>query len=71
MKSAALHFSDIVDEIYSLPLEEKLELKNLLEHNISEERRDEIISNYKQSKEEQKSGKLKFSSSVEELKKML
>jgi hypothetical protein len=60
-----------VEKIYSLPLEDKLELKNLLEHNISEERRNEIVVNFKKSKVEHQSGKLKFSSELDELKKML
>ena len=58
MTTLAFQFKDIVEKVYSLPIEEKLELKNLLEHNISEARRNEILANYKQSQEEEKSGKL-------------
>jgi hypothetical protein len=54
MKTQALQFNSIVDTVYNLPLDEKVELKNLLEHNISDSRRDEIFSNYKESQEEQK-----------------
>jgi len=64
-------FNNIVDIIYGLPLEEKLEIKNLLEHNIAETRRNEIGDNFKKSLEELKSGKLKFSSKIPELKKYL
>lgn len=64
-------FNEVVEKIYGLPLEDKIELKNLLERNISEERRNEIMVNFKKSKEEHQSGKLKFSSKLEELKKML
>ncbi|MEP6582898.1 MAG: hypothetical protein ABJA90_01475 [Ginsengibacter sp.] len=64
-------FNSIVETIYNLPLEEKQELKNLLEHNIADSRRDEVALNYKQAQEEYKAGKLKFSSSIKELKKML
>ena len=71
MKTAATHFNTIVENIYNLPLEYKEELKNLLEHNISDARRQEIADNYKTAQIEQKSGKLKFSSSIHELKKML
>jgi hypothetical protein len=39
MGTLAFRFNDVVEKIYSLPLEDKLELKNLLERNISEERR--------------------------------
>jgi len=71
MKTQAIQFSDLVDQIYGMPLEDKLELKNLLEHNISEARREEIASNAKKAKQEYKSGKLSFSSDILELKKML
>ncbi|HEX7585940.1 MAG TPA: hypothetical protein VF373_14725 [Prolixibacteraceae bacterium] len=43
----------------------------MLEHNIAESRRDEIVSNYKKTLEEQKAQKLKFSTNIEELKQML
>ena len=71
MSTLAFQFNDMVDKIYSLPLEDKMELKNLLEHSISEERRNEILANFKKSKEEHQSGKLKFSSELDELKNML
>jgi RNAse (barnase) inhibitor barstar len=60
MGTLAFRFNDMVDKIYSLPLDEKIELKNLLEHNISEERRNEIVTNFKKASEEYQSGKLKF-----------
>ena len=71
MKTQALQFNNIVETIYGLPLEDRLEIKNLLEHNIADTRRNEIANNYKQSQEEHKSGRLKFSSKISELKKML
>jgi len=71
MGTLAFRFNDMVDKIYKLPLEEKMELKNLLEHNISEERRNEIMANFKKAKDENQSGKLKFSSELDKLKKML
>ena len=64
-------FENIVDLIYSLPLENKEELRTLLDHNISEARREEILKNSKIARSEHKAGKLKHSDSVEELKKML
>jgi len=70
MKTLALRFKDLVDKIYSLPIEEKVELKNLLEHNIAESRRNEIASNYRLSRAEEESGKLIFSSDINELKQM-
>ncbi len=71
MKTQAIKFSSIVDTIYSLSLEERLEIKTLLEHSIADTRRKEIASNFKNSLEESKSGKLKFSSKISDLKKML
>ena len=58
MKTQALHFNDIVEKIYDLQMEDKLELKNLLELNIAEERRDEMAKNYKKSQDEYHSGSL-------------
>ncbi len=71
MKLQALEFNNIIETIYGLPLEDRLEIKNLLEHNIADSRRNEIADNYKKAQEEHKSGKLKFSSNTTELKKML
>jgi hypothetical protein len=71
MRTLAFQFNDIVEKIYSLPLEEKVELKNLLEHHISDVRRDEILLNSKKAMVENQLGKLKFSSEIDDLKKML
>jgi hypothetical protein len=71
MKTQAIQFNSIVDTIYNLPLEEKVELMSLLEHNIADSRRDEIVANYKKAQEEEKAQKLKFSSNIQELKQML
>jgi len=71
MKTQALQFNNIIETIYGLPLEDRLEIKNLIEHSIADTRRNEIANNYKSSLEEQKSEKLKFSSKINELKKML
>jgi len=66
-----ISFNAIVNAIYKLPVEERLELKNLLEHNIVNTRRDEILANYKQANEAYKADELKFSSDINELKSML
>ncbi len=71
MSNLNMQFNTIVESVYNLPLEERLELKNLLEHNIADSRRKEIAFNAKKSKEEYETGKLRFSSSIGELKKML
>ncbi len=64
-------FNNVVETIYNLPLEEKEELKTLLEHNIADTRRSEIVLNYKKAQTQQKSAKLKFSSDIKVLKKVL
>ncbi|MEY2828886.1 MAG: hypothetical protein RIQ33_744 [Bacteroidota bacterium] len=64
-----LQFSNVVDAVYKLPLADREELKNLLEHNILEARREEIATTFKASKTEEK--KLKFSNNISALKKML
>lgn len=71
MSNLNMQFNDIVETVYNLPLDERLELKSLLEHNIADTRRTEISSNLKKAKEEHKAGKLEFSTSINELKKML
>lgn len=67
----AISFDTIVNAIYKLPVENRLELKNLLEHNIANTCRDEIFANYRQANEAYKAGELKFSSDINELKNML
>lgn len=64
-------FNGIVDEIYNLPLEDKQYLLDLLENNITEERRNDIYRNYHSALNEEKAGKLKFSSNISHLKQMV
>ena len=71
MKVGTTNFNNIVETIYGLPLEDRMEIITLLEHNVADSRREEIAENYKKSTIEKKAGKLKFSSKVSELKKML
>ena len=71
MKLQSTKFNNVVEAAYELPLEEREELKSLLELNIADSRREEILRNAKVAKKELKSGKLKFSSSVTTLKKLL
>jgi hypothetical protein len=71
MKTAAADFNNIVESVYNLPLEFKEELKNLLDHNIADTRRDEILASYKKAQEEHKNRKLEFSSDIDDLMKML
>lgn len=71
MRTQAIEFSSIVETVYNMPLEDRMELKNLLEHNIADSRRDEIVSNFKKTQQEVRAKELKFSSNIKDLKKML
>jgi len=64
-------FNEAIEVLINLPLNEKEEIKEILEKNIIEERRREIYKNYKKAKREVKEGKLKFSSDINKLKQML
>jgi hypothetical protein len=66
-----MSFAALVENLRSCSTEEKIELKSLLERDLIEERRREIKENGRRSMEELKRGRLKFSSSISELKKML
>ena len=62
-----MSFSDVVEAIKTLSLEEKEEIQSLLAQYLREERREEIYHNYLDSQEEEQSGKLKFSSDMDEI----
>jgi predicted transcriptional regulator len=71
MKTDTMNFSNIMEAIYGLSIEDKMEIITLLEHHVADVRRDEIAKNYKKSEVEHKKGSLKFSSKISELKKMI
>jgi hypothetical protein len=71
MSASSINFNSLLHAVYGLTLEDRLELKSLLEHNIADSRREEIAANAQKAKEEHKKGNLKFSSNIDELKKML
>ncbi|MCA1623089.1 MAG: hypothetical protein LC768_15640 [Acidobacteria bacterium] len=64
-------FAGVVEEVKQLSFDEKRELKDLLETYLIEERRQEILENGEQTKQELKKGELKFSSNTDELMEML
>jgi hypothetical protein len=66
-----IEFEELVDEIKNLPLEDKEEIKTLVEKYIIEERREDILNNYKKSRKEGLNKKPGYSDNVEELKKQL
>ena len=64
-------FVDVVESVKRLSTEEKLELKDLIDNYLVEERREEILRNYEASKDESLRGELTFSSDISELEAML
>ena len=64
-------FAELVEQVRTRSLQEKEELKFLLERELIEAERDRIASNHRASEKELKGGKLKFSSSIAQLKKAL
>jgi hypothetical protein len=66
-----MSFATLVENVRSCSTEEKLELKSLLERDLIEARREEILADHRRSLAELKSRKPKFSSSISELKKSL
>ena len=60
-------FCDVVEVIKTLSLVEKEEMQFLLEQFLREERREEIYQSYLVSKQNEKEGKLQFSSNIDQL----
>jgi hypothetical protein len=67
----AHNFNEVVERIFELPLEDKMELIDLLEHHIAEAKRDQISDNYKNALSDLNAGKMNFSSDIDVLKGML
>jgi hypothetical protein len=63
-------FETLVEQVRARSTEEKEELKSILDRSLIEERRLEIRANHRRSQDELKRGRLKFSSSISELKKV-
>lgn len=66
-----MSFSDVVEAIKNLSLEEKQELELLLKQYLREERREEIVNNFKTARLEEQNGELKFSSKINELRQLI
>ncbi|NJM48921.1 MAG: Zn-dependent oligopeptidase [Alkalinema sp. RU_4_3] len=64
-------FSETIEAIKSLSVEEKLEVQKLLQQYLRDERREEIYRNSKAAQAEQQANKLRFSSNINELKQMI
>ncbi|MBD2441127.1 hypothetical protein [Nostoc sp. FACHB-110] len=66
-----MSFSDVVEAIKSLSLEEKQELELLLKQYLREELREEIVNNFKTAQLEEENAELKFSSNINELRQLI
>jgi hypothetical protein len=64
-------FGSLVDNVRRLSMEEKEELKFLIEKYLVEERREKIYQNYQESLKSLRAGKLRFSHDLNKLKKSL
>ena len=60
-------FSDVVEEVKELTLDEKEDLMNMLKNIIIEERRNDILQNYEDSKQETR----QFTNNMSDLRKRL
>jgi len=64
-------FAAIVEGVLKLSMEEKEELRSLLDKYLVEARREEIYQNYQDSKKRLERGELRFTDDVDELGKEL
>lgn len=64
-------YNTLVEEVKRLSIEEKEELKFLIEKYLIEERREDFLKNYEKSKREIEEGHLEFSDNSKRLKEML
>ena len=62
-----LTFSEIVDSIRELPVEDKEELRELLDHELIAARRNEIDATHDETQGEWKRGELKPTSDINEM----
>jgi hypothetical protein len=64
-------FETLVDQVRTCSVDEKAELKFLIERDLINARRQEISDNHSLSQKEASDGNLEFSSSLDELQKMM
>lgn len=64
-------FSDLVETIKDLSIDEKEELQMLLKLYLREERREQIYENFKLARAEEQRGNLKYSADINELKRSI
>lgn len=64
-------FNSVVDILQNLTLDEKEDIKFIIEREIIEERRKQIYKDYLTSKKEYVKRKIKFSNKLDDLKRMV
>ncbi|MBI4325169.1 MAG: hypothetical protein HY674_07875 [Chloroflexi bacterium] len=64
-------FESLVDRIRAFSTEEREELRFILERSLIEGRREQMLKSYRESRDEMKKARLKFSSNMAQLKKAL
>ena len=64
-------FSDLVETVKDLSIDEKEELQMLLNQYLREERREEIYGNFELARAEEQRGELKYSANINELKSLI
>jgi hypothetical protein len=64
-------FSDLVETVKDLSIDEKEELQMLLKQYLREERREETYENFKLAQAEERRGDLKYSANIDELKRSI
>ena len=70
-KKLHMSFSELVEALKSLSIEEKQEIQLLLSQYLLEERREEIYDNFRKSQAKEQSGILTFSSNINELRQLI
>ena len=64
-------FSDLVETVKDLSIDQKEQLQMLLNQYLREERRDEIYENFKLARAEEQRGELRYSNEIDELKRSI
>jgi hypothetical protein len=64
-------FSDLVETVKDLSIDEKEDLQMLLKQYLREERREEIYENFKLAQAEEQRGDLKYSADINELRRSI
>ena len=69
--NTAINYNTALNYFFHLPVEEKQEMLRIMEKNIAEQNRNEILCHFEEAKKEENKGKLLFSSKIENLKSMI